>query len=93
MPKFAAGQVVATRGVVEKTEYDTRFGDFVALSLRRHLEGDWGNVCDDDRVANEEALKRGDRLLSVYEMEGLPKIWIITEADRSATTVLFPDEY
>ncbi|MFZ4860331.1 MAG: plasmid related protein [Desulfuromonadaceae bacterium] len=48
---------------------------------------------DDDRVANELALQSGDRLFSAYKREGLPKLWIITESDRSVTTVLFPDEY
>jgi hypothetical protein len=62
-------------------------------SLQRHIKGDWGNVCDEDKQENELSLKEGYRLLSAYVTKDLPKIWIITEADRSATTILFPDEY
>jgi len=69
------------------------FAQFVNQSLRRHIYGDWGDVCDEDKQENELSLKEGYRLLSAYETQGLPKIWIITEADRSATTVLFPEEY
>lgn len=57
------------------------------------MTGDWGDVSDKDRVENELALQEGDRLFSVYMKEGQPKLWIITEWDRSATTVLFPEEY
>jgi hypothetical protein len=57
------------------------------------MAGDWGDVCDDDRVANELALLGGERLFSVYKGEGLPKIWVITEWNRSVTTILFPEEY
>lgn len=91
--KFNPGQLVVTRGVHELIKENDDFAAHVHLSMTRHLAGDWGNLCDDDRVANELALKHGDRLFSVYEKEGLPKIWIITEWDRSVTTVLFPEEY
>ena len=56
-------------------------------------QGDWGNVDDEDKQSNELSLKDGSRLVSAYEAKGLPKIWIITEGDRSATTILFPEEY
>jgi hypothetical protein len=69
------------------------FARHVQLSFVRHLAGDWGDVCDDDRVANEQALQEGDRLFSVYKKEGLAELWIITEWDRSVTTTLFPEEY
>jgi len=62
-------------------------------SLTRHRMGDWGKLGDEDKQENELSLKEGYRLLSAYKTDGLPKIWIITEADRSATTVLFPEEY
>ncbi|MCA9908752.1 MAG: hypothetical protein H6832_09270 [Planctomycetes bacterium] len=62
-------------------------------ALRRHARGDWGDLDPDDLRANEDALKHGDRLLSAYRTESGTKFWIITEADRSATTVLLPDEY
>jgi hypothetical protein len=60
--------------------------------LRRHASGDWGEVCKDDAALNEEALKGGDRLHSVYG-SGERRFWIITEADRSVTTVLMPEDY
>jgi len=55
--------------------------------------GDWGNMCEEDQQENERALIDGSRLFSAYKADGLPKIWIITEADRSSTCILFPDEY
>ncbi|MEM7387300.1 MAG: type I restriction endonuclease subunit M [Verrucomicrobiota bacterium] len=62
-------------------------------ALARHERGDWGEVCTEDRAENEEALRRGGRLLSVYRTEEGTRFYIITEADRSSTTVLLPDEY
>lgn len=91
--KFNPGQLVMTRGVHDLLTVDEKFAVHVQLSMTRHLGGDWGELCDEDRVTNEEALIHGDRLFSAYEKEGQPKIWIITESDRSVTTVLFPDEY
>ncbi|KAF0221150.1 MAG: hypothetical protein FD174_648 [Geobacteraceae bacterium] len=91
--KFNSGQLVVTRGVNGLIASNEEFAKHVMLSIRRHVAGDWGDVCDEDRVANELALREGERLLSVYKKEGLPAIWIITEWDRSITTVLFPDEY
>lgn len=85
--RFQPGTVVATVGAM-------RFADNHALLelLRRHLSGDWGVVCDEDKKANEWALKNGARLLSAYEVNG-EKLWIITEANRSQTTVMTPGEY
>jgi hypothetical protein len=91
--KFNPGQFVVTRRVNDLIADNEGFAKHVQLSLERHLAGDWGGVCDEDRVANELALQHGERLFSVYKKEGEPKIWIITEWDRSVTTVLFPDEY
>jgi hypothetical protein len=91
--KFNPGQLVVTKGVNDLIAINEEFAKHVSLSLSRHLSGDWGNLCDEDRVSNEAALLEGDRLLSAYEKEGVAKIWIITECDRSVTTVLFPDEY
>jgi len=93
MMKFNPGRLVMTRGVNDLIANNEDFSKHVLLSLKRHLAGDWGDLCDEDRVANEMALKEGQRLFSVYEREGLPKIWIITEWDRSCTTTLFPEEY
>jgi hypothetical protein len=91
--KFNPGHLVVTRGVNDLIANDEKFAMHVDLSIKRHLAGDWGDLCDEDRVANELALKEGLRLFSVYTKEELPKIWVITEWDRSVTTVLFPDEY
>lgn len=91
--KFNPGQLAVTRGINDLLTESEEFARHVHLSLKRHLAGDWGDVCDEDRVANELALQNGGRLFSVYKKEGLPKIWIITEWDRSVTTVLFPEEY
>ena len=90
---FLLGRLVMTRGVNDLLAEDKAFAKFVTESLNRHVKGDWGELSDEDKQENELSLKAGYRLLSAYESEGLPKIWIITEADRSATTILFPDEY
>ena len=87
------GRLLMTRGVNDLVAEDEAFAKFVTGSLTRHRRGDWGNLTDEDKQENELSLKEGYRLLSAYESKGLPKIWIITEADRSATTILFPDEY
>lgn len=65
----------------------------VLLSLERHATGDWGDVCEEDRQENELALRAGFRLLSSYRDSNGTRFWIITEADRSVTTVLLPDDY
>ncbi|MDD5489046.1 MAG: hypothetical protein PHH49_08840 [Candidatus Omnitrophica bacterium] len=90
---FPLGQLVMTMGVNDLVADDEAFAKFVTDSLARHVKGDWGELGDEDRVENDLSLKEGFRVLSAYESEELPKIWIITEADRSATTILFPDEY
>ena len=97
-PAFQTGQIVATRGVYDLAAENTEFATFMRKSLDRHVKGDWGDLDDEDKQANDQALKRGTRLLSAYNDarfpgHGVSTIWIITEADRSATTILFPDEY
>ena len=82
-----------TRGVNDLVAEKEDFAEFVTASTGRHIKGDWGNVDDEDKQSNELSLKDGSRLVSAYEAKGLPKIWIITEGDRSATTILFPEEY
>jgi hypothetical protein len=74
------------------------FAKFIQESLGRHIKADWGDVDGEDKLANDQALKQGTRLLSAYNDDRFPKngvatIWIITEADRSYTTILFPNEY
>jgi hypothetical protein len=65
----------------------------VIVAINRHARGDWGEVCEEDRQSNEDALTHGGRLLSVYRTPEGVKFWIITEADRSVTTVLLPEDY
>jgi hypothetical protein len=92
--KFKFGKLMMTRGVNDKVAEDAQFAKFVTDSLKRHLRGDWGEMSKEDEDENALALKEGGlRLFSAYESPNLPKIWIITEADRSSTTILFPDEY
>lgn len=91
--KFSLGQIVMTRGVNELVAENAEFAKFVTESLRRHASGDWGDLPEEDKRENEYALDKYLRLFSAYEKPPLPKIWIITEADRSVTTILFPEEY
>ena len=65
----------------------------IAAALRRHASCDWGEVDPDDRAANDDAVRSGERLLSVYLTASGTTFWVLTEADRSATTVLLPDDY
>jgi hypothetical protein len=91
MAKFSLGQLLATPGALAAAE---RAGDDLGGYIGRHTAGDWGTVCASDKRANEQALKAGARLLSAYLLsDGSTRIWVITESDRSATTVLLPDEY
>ena len=94
MAKFEIGRQVVTRGVYDQGMEDPAFLKFINTSFVRFTSGDWGDLCDDDKALNEDALKDGDRLMGEYvDKERGWKIWIITEADRSVTTILFPSEY
>lgn len=95
---FHPGQIVQTAGVFEACCEHPAFHFFVRSSLARHLQGDWGDCCEEDTDSNDVALQGGGRLFSVYHIPPAVypfhgKLWIITEHDRSATTVLFPSEY
>jgi hypothetical protein len=91
MARFELGQLLATPGVLVAAE---EAGDDLMAYVRHHAAGDWGVVDADDRRANDRALVEGTRLLSAYLLrDGRTRIWIITEADRAATTVLLPEEY
>ena len=90
---FETGQMVWTCGVSGKIAGNAEFAKFVETSLKRHTGGDWGELTEEDKKENEFSMEKHLRLFSAYKKDSLPKIWIITEADRSATTVLFPDEY
>ncbi len=87
---FSLGQVVATPGAIAAME---AAGQSPLEFLCRHHRNDWGEVCGDDWRLNDESLDSGDRLLSAYRTSQGERLWIITEWDRSATTILLPDEY
>lgn len=88
--EFNLGQTVATPAALDAL---TESGQSPTEFLRRHLSGDWGDVCDEDKQTNEDALIHGDRLLRAYCANKGTKLWVITEADRSTTCILLPDEY
>jgi hypothetical protein len=88
--KFPLGQVVATPAALVAFEES---GEEPTAYLHRHNRADWGDVDEHDSVENELSLKRGFRLLSAYTLRSGVKVWIITEADRSSTTILLPEEY
>jgi len=92
-PKFDLGQIVMTSGVAEQVASDTPFAQFVTQSLKRHANADWGEMSEEDKKENDYSLGKRLRLFSAYEKKPFPKLWVITEADRSATTILFPEEY
>ena len=85
---FPLGQTVTTPNALRHLTHDDILG-----CLKRHADGDWGDVDEHDRLANERALKDGSRLFSVYHAHDGTKFWIITEADRSSTCVLLPEDY
>ncbi len=86
--KFPLGRIVATPGVL-----GTVSNQDIVRSLGRHQSGDWGDVCPPDREANDGSLTEAGRLFSVYHTTSGVKFWIITEWDRSVTTVLLPEDY
>lgn len=86
--KFALGSVYATANAVATFPNET-----LIECLNRHASGDWGDLEEEDRRANEDALLHGSRLLSSYVVPGKGKLWAITEHDRSATTLLLPEDY
>jgi hypothetical protein len=89
-PIFDLGHIVATRGALEALQDDR---ELAALLLLRHSTGDYGDICEEDKKVNADALKYGSRIMSVYNLFGSSCLWIITEADRSSTTLLLPSEY
>ena len=88
--KFELGQLVATPGALAAL---AESGESPGGFLTRHAAGDWGDLSEEDRKENEFSLAHGFRLLSSYKLRNGTKLWIITEADRSATTLLLPEEY
>ena len=88
MARFALGRLVITSnacGLLNRID--------VSRCLIRHMNGDWGELCAEDKAENEFSLEKGFRILSSYRDRNSIGFWIITEADRSATTILLPDDY
>jgi len=100
--RFSLGRIVATPGALEAL--DDTGTDALAL-LSRHASGDWGEVCPEDAAENERSVRHGLRILSVYRLDRAPsdaagerpdpraRLYIITEGDRSVTTILLPEDY
>ena len=87
---FPYGKLCMTPGISELVNRGYNFFPY----LQRHLCADWGDICDTDKMLNNQALQNSDeRLFSAYQLNSDLKIWIITEHDRSATMLLLPDEY
>lgn len=85
---FNLGKVVATQGVVNEITMDD-----IDNAMKKYTNGDWGNVCEEDAQMNDDALKNEDRIVASYTASNGTDFWIITEWDRSVTTVLLPSEY
>lgn len=104
LARFPLGQVVATLGALALLE---KTGFSASALLNRHVHGDWGQCGKEDSATNEYAVPNGERIMSVYRLidasklaatpeckrAELPTVWVITEADRSSTTILLPSEY
>lgn len=90
MPRFPLGQTVATPGALEALE---RNREVARTFLGRHQSGDWGDLDTTDCSENERAVIEDTRILSAYRLSDGTRIWVITEADRSSTCILLPDEY
>jgi hypothetical protein len=89
--KFPLGRIVATPAALAEL---ARTGDSAHELLMRHVTGDFGTVCKEDWKANDDAIEHGERVFSAYLLkDGATKLWVITEADRSSTCVLTPDDY
>ncbi|MDR3413269.1 MAG: hypothetical protein P4L87_20335 [Formivibrio sp.] len=86
--QFRLGKIVSTPNAIEKLTQDD-----ILRAIGRHQAGDWGDVNEHDRTENELALKQGLRLWSVYHAANSLKFWLITEGNRSVTSVLMPEDY
>jgi len=89
-PRFLLGKCVATPGALAAMEAN---GIAPTDLLDRHVRADFGDVCEEDRSLNEEAIDNQERILSSYILADESKVWVITEADRSSTCILLPSEY
>ena len=84
---FRLGRIVTTPNALESLTQDD-----ILLGIQRHQAGDWGDLTDDNRATNDRALAQGGRIVSSYQAMNGTKFWLITEADRSATTILLPED-
>lgn len=89
-PQFQLGKVVATPGAIKALDEAQTSPEEL---LSKHVSGDFGDVDADDKQANVDAIKDGDRILSAYKLKTGERLWVITEADRSSTCILRPNEY
>jgi hypothetical protein len=87
-PRFPLGDLVVTANAENHLS-----PEHIVAALSRHAQGDWGDLCEEDTEQNERALQGGSRLFSSYRSVADRTFWIITEADRSVTTVLLPNDY
>lgn len=87
---FELGRVVATPGALDLLE---AHGQTLQQMLARHSTGDWGALCEEDAQMNVTGVQYGFRIMSVYPLHGADCVWLITESDRSVTTLLLPEEY
>ena len=90
LAQFTLGNMYATPGALKAI---SEAGETPLIYFARHARGDWGEVCKEDWAENELSLVHGFRVLSSYHTSAGEKLWVITEADRSATTILLPEEY
>lgn len=91
--KFSLGQTLMTRGINDTIAENAKFAKEVTRAFNRYINCDWGEMCEEDLELNDQAVERGDdRILAAYQTSQ-GKIYIITEWDRSATTILFANEY
>lgn len=86
--RFKLGRILTTPNALSRLTIED-----ILLGIRQHQAGDWGDVSDEDRQENELSLKEGFRLWSVYHSAAGVKFWIITEADRRASTIQLPEDY
>ena len=89
-PLFSLGQIVGTQGALQALIEAQQPPDEL---LNRHHKGAWGDLCDEDKQENELSVENGFRIFSAFELKTGVKVWVITEWDRSATTILLPEEY
>ena len=92
MPRFDIGRFVMTKGIANEIDNKPSYQNEILDCLTKYLSGDWGTLCDEDKQANELAIKNNDRILAKY-ITSSGSIYMITEWDRSYTTVMFVEEY